>query len=125
MESSPSLMELAARRKKQFIILIAKNTTYPLATITYHGPSPDLATKIIVGILPARDQTPIIKEWSGDGIAEDVDSAREISLFIKEHAVERVLTSEWVLSCSHVEGVDYPEGEECPQCPAWQGIKSS
>ena len=119
MESSSTLKELAVKRRKKFSNLIAENTTYPLATITYHGPNPDLATKIIVGILTAKDQAPIIQAWSGDDIAEDVESAREIAIFIKDHAVARVLTSEWVLSCPHEKGVDYPEDEDCPHCPAW------
>ncbi len=119
MSLSGSQKELSERRKNQFRILISENTTYPLATVTYHGPGPDTATKIVVGILKSADQDPVIRSWSGSGIAEDVNSAREIALFIKEHAVNRVLTSEWVLSCPHEEGVDYPLGEDCPQCPEW------
>lgn len=114
-----SIQELANQRKEKFRILVSENTVYPLATITYRGPSPDLASKIIVGVIPAKDQAPIIREWSGEGIAEDVESAREIALFIQENDVARVLTSEWVLSCPHEEGVDYSEGEQCPLCPDW------
>jgi hypothetical protein len=114
-----SKQDLTEKRKEQFRLLVAGNTSYPLATITYHGPSPNLASKIIVGIISAKDKAPIIQEWSGDGIAEDVQSAREIALFIKKYDVARVLTSEWVLSCPHVEGIDYPDGEQCPFCPDW------
>jgi hypothetical protein len=110
---------LSAKRKKQFRTLLAENSTYPLATITYHGPSPDTATKIVVGIIKTKDQAPLIQSWSGDDIDDDVESAKEISLFIKEHDVARVLTSEWVLSCPHEQGIDYPEGELCPFCPDW------
>lgn len=112
--------ELAAQRLDQFKRLVAENTTYPLATITYHGPSPEKASKIIVGILEAQDQPPIVEEWSGENIAEDVEAAKEISQFIKDQAVSRVITSEWVLSCPHEEGVDFPAGEDCPYCPDWQ-----
>jgi hypothetical protein len=115
-ESKKLLFE---RRRNKFRALISENTTYPLATITYRGPSPDSATKIVVGILKSKDLAPIIRSWSGDDIGEDVEAAREIALFIKEHDVARVLTSEWVLSCPHEEGTDYPEGEFCPQCPDW------
>lgn len=119
MAMTPSDRELAAQRFEQFKTLVAENKTYPLATITYHGPSPQKASKIVVGILEDRDQPPIIREWSGSDIAEDVQAAREISQFIKEQAVARVITSEWVLSCPHEEGVDYPKGERCPYCPEW------
>jgi len=112
--------ELAAKRKEQFRQLVADNSTYPLATITYHGPGPDKASKIVVGILPAKEKLPIIKDWSGEGIADDIEAAREIARFIQEHDVARVLTSEWVLSCPHEEGVDYPYGGQCPLCPEWQ-----
>jgi hypothetical protein len=119
MSGSQTNTDLAEKRKIQFRQLVAENTAYPLATITYHGPSPDQATKIIVGILPSQDQAPIIREWTGEDIADDVKSAREIALFIQEHTVSRVLTSEWVLSCPHEEGTDYPLGELCPFCPDW------
>jgi hypothetical protein len=119
MASHSSSRELAAQRVNQFKKLVEENKTYPLATITYHGPSPEKASKIIVGILVAKDQTPVVKEWSGENIGENVNAAREISLFIKEHAVARVITSEWILSCPHEEGVDYPAGEDCPYCPDW------
>ena len=84
------------------------------------GPDPKTATKIVVGILKSKDQPPVIHSWTGDDIADDVESAKEISQFIKGHDVARVLTSEWVLSCPHEPGIDYPEGEACPFCPDWQ-----
>ncbi len=120
MSGPKSFQDLANKRKEKFRILVSTNTAYPLATITYRGPSPDQASKIIVGIISAKDQAPIIREWTGEDIAEDVESAKEIALFIQENEVARVLTSEWVLSCPHEEGVDYPEGEQCPFCPDWQ-----
>ena len=109
----------AEQRKAKFVKLISKNATFPLATITYHGPNPDQAKKLTVGILKDKDQSPVIKSWSGDNIAEDEDAAKEIAIFIQTHDIARVLTSEWVLSCPHEEGLDYPEGEACPHCPDW------
>ena len=119
MTKSPSNIELAAQRLDRFKKLVEENQIYPLATVTYHGPSPDKASKIMVGILEDQNQIPIVKVWSGEDIAEDVEAAREISLFIKDHKVSRVITSEWVLSCPHEEGVDFPEGEVCPYCSGW------
>ena len=120
MARTSSNKERAAQRVERFMKLVEENTTYPMATITYHGPSPEKASKIVVGILVGQDTVPLVREWSGDEIAEDVTAAREISEFIKEHAVSRVITSEWVLSCPHEEGVDYPQGEVCPSCPDWK-----
>jgi hypothetical protein len=113
--------ELAAQRLDRFRTLVAENTIYPVATITYHGPSPEKASKIVVGILESQDKAPLLREWSGEDIAEDVDAAKEISHFIKDHKIARVITSEWVLSCPHEEGIDYPAGENCPYCPDWHG----
>ena len=119
MPQEPTSLEAARQRRKKFQNLVAANDAYPLATITYHGPEPDRATKIVVGILEDKDQPPVVRTWTGEEIAENVEAAREIGRFIKEHDVERVLTSEWVLSCPHEAGVDYPAGEECPYCEAW------
>lgn len=120
MPKTQSAKEIAGQRLERFKKLVEENQAYPLATITYHGPSPLIASKIMVGILEGQNQIPILREWSGEDIAEDVEAAREVSLFIKDHAVARVITSEWVLSCPHKEGTDYPEGEPCPYCPEWR-----
>lgn len=119
MSQQKNSIQRARKRKRKFLKLIAVNETYPLATITYHGPNPDQATKIAVGILFDETRDPEVRTWTGEDIAEDVSAAREISQFIQEHQVERVLTSEWVLSCPHEPGVDFPLGEECPLCTAW------
>ena len=120
MTQPSSVKTLAQQRKAKFRELISKNSIFPLATITYHGPSPAKATKIVVGILKSKEIEPIVKEWVGEDMADDVLSAREISQYLKEHDVARVLTSEWVLSCPHEEGVDFPVGENCPHCLDWQ-----
>ncbi len=119
MSSTQSLKNQVENRKYQFRALVAENKTYPLATITYHGPDPEQATKIIVAVLASESAEPEIKEWTGNEIAENVEAAREIAAFVKENKIERVITSEWVLSCPHEEGVDYPLGEPCPHCPGW------
>ena len=120
MAENTSQNKLASQRIDHFRRLVAENKSYPLATITYHGSSPDIATKIIVGIIKDPEQAPVVREWSGENIGEDVIAAREISLYIKEQDVARVITSEWVLSCPHEEGKDYPVGEDCPHCPDWR-----
>jgi hypothetical protein len=125
---SPSPRSLAEKRQQRFRKLVADNDTYPLATITYHGPDPEQATRISVAVLPDQEDQPLVRHWRGENIAEDTTAAREIAIFLKEHNVERVITSEWVLSCPHEEGIDYPMGEDCPYCPAWnteQGKKGS
>jgi hypothetical protein len=39
--------------------------------------------------------------------------------FILERAAKSVAMMEPIIGCPHEEGLDYPEGEPCPQCPFW------
>lgn len=34
-------------------------------------------------------------------------------------AVQRVAMAGRIIGCPHEEGIDYPEGLTCPQCPYW------
>lgn len=119
MDQASNQKEKAAQRAHKFKRMVAENDTYPLATISYHGPDPQHATKISVGIITSEDAQPIVRHWKGEDIAEDVEAAREITRFIERKNVERVIASEMVMSCPHEEGVDYPQGEECPICTFW------
>jgi hypothetical protein len=35
--------------------------------------------------------------------------------------VKSVVMPDRIIGCPHEEGIDYPEGESCPQCPFWEG----
>lgn len=120
MTAKLSPQKLAEKRRRKFRKLLVENETYPVATITYHGPNDKTATKISVGVVKSKEETPIVKHWEGKGIAENVEAAQEISQFLQKHHVERAITSECVMSCAHVEGEDYPKGEGCPHCPFWK-----
>jgi hypothetical protein len=39
--------------------------------------------------------------------------------FVKRHDVNDVAMTEHIIGCPHEEGIDYPQGETCPQCPFW------
>ncbi len=39
--------------------------------------------------------------------------------FIKNQGVRRVAVTDKIIGCSHEDGIDYPKGEACPQCPFW------
>ena len=41
--------------------------------------------------------------------------------FFRQHGVKSVAMSDGLLGCPHEEGIDYPKGEACPQCPYWAG----
>jgi hypothetical protein len=60
------------------------------------------------------------------GFAESGDirndaTFEEIALFLRRHEVHSVAMTTEMLGCPHEEGIDYPEGEACPDCPFWAG----
>jgi len=97
---------------------------YPVATIAYHGPDHLFASKVVVGIiLTEKDEVAAeFKEWfsSGVDVRQDVSISQEILKFIQEKGAKRVTMVDRIIGCPHEEGIDYPEGEACPQCPYWE-----
>lgn len=55
------------------------------------------------------------------GIDGRLDTAinEQILDFINQNNVQRVIMVDRIIGCPHEEGIDYPEGEKCPQCPFW------
>ena len=97
---------------------------YPIATIAFYGPTADLATKIAVSIVPdERSQPDLLERWfsSGNDIRHDFVIGEKVSDFLRQHQVLSVVAAEGILGCPHEEGIDYPEGKSCPQCPYWAG----
>ena len=99
-----------------------RKTGFPLATIAYYGPDDKFASKAVVGIiLQEGDAVSSLERWFSVGIDVRFDLAKtqQILEFVQEHQVERVAMVDRVIGCPHEEGVDYPEGASCPQCPFW------
>jgi hypothetical protein len=94
-----------------------------LATVSYYGPTDKLATKVAVGIVQNGDVR-ALETWSTED-GSDVRAAPAIRAktlaFIARHAVTRTVVADRILGCPHEEGIDYAEGESCPQCPFWRG----
>jgi hypothetical protein len=97
---------------------------YPVATIAFYGPTAVLATKIAVSVVPdERNQPDLLERWfseEGD-IRHDHTVGEEIEAFLRQHHIRSVAMVDRIIGCPHEEGVDYPEGESCPQCPYWAG----
>ena len=99
-----------------------RKTGFPLATIAYYGPDDKFASKVVVGIIPQEgDAVSSLERWFSGGadVRFDLAITQLILDFIQEHRIERVAMVDRILGCPHEEGVDYPEGESCPQCPFW------
>jgi hypothetical protein len=95
---------------------------YPVATIAFYGPDASFASKVAVGIVMEEDAEPVeMKRWFADEIDVRADSAinSQILQFIASHGVLSVIAADGIMGCPHEEGIDYPDGEKCPQCPFW------
>jgi hypothetical protein len=97
---------------------------YPVATIAFYGPTATLATKVVVSITrdEGHDVDPLERWFSESGdVRNDLDIADKISAFLKENRAKSVIVTDGLIGCPHEEGIDYPEGKSCPQCPYWAG----
>lgn len=95
---------------------------YPVATIALYGPDDKLATKVAVAIVMEQDAKPaVLNRWfsQGQDVRSDVVISSEVLQFIKDHGAKSVVLTDRIIGCPHEEGVDYPEGAACPQCPFW------
>jgi hypothetical protein len=97
---------------------------YAVGTIAFYGPDNRRATKVAVGMIPApRSEPAEMRRWFGETGDVRVDETvfAEIVTFLREHKVQSVAMTEKILGYPHEEGIDYPNGEACPDCPYWAG----
>ena len=99
---------------------------YPLATISAYGPDNRRATKLVVGILRRAGQkdTNPMRTWSTDAgdVRNDPVIAAELADWLRSQGIKDTLSYDRIIGCPHEEGIDYPIGRTCPQCPFWAGI---
>ena len=97
-----------------------KKTKYPAATLAFYGPTDQLATKAVIGIIRKNgaDVDPLHKWITATGdVRRDPAIGDEIQKFLKLHQVKSVVSPEKIIGCPHEEGKDYPEGMDCPSVP--------
>lgn len=98
---------------------------YPIATVAFYGPDDELATKVVVSVfLRESDEPDFLGRWYSESaidVRRDLDIGEQILAFLKPHAPRSTVLTEGIIGCPHEEGVDYPEGASCPQCPYWAG----
>jgi hypothetical protein len=95
---------------------------YPAATVAFYGPDDRLATKVAVGVVLAEDQEPaFLERWFSEGgdVRNDHDVNEQILEFIRSHEVKSIVMADRIIGCPHEEGIGYPAGSTCPQCPFW------
>src|SRR5262245_33084118 len=95
----------------------------PVGTVAFYGPDDQRATKVVVGISPnSAAGIAETRKWLGDGdLREDAKVLGEVHDFIRAQKVRSLVVTAAIYGCPHEEGVDYPEGGACEQCPYWHG----
>jgi len=97
---------------------------YPIATLCFYGPDNTRASKVAVGIVLKEGRSAdVLKRWFSDDsdVRYDASISAEILAFIQEQGAKSVVAVDGIIGCPHEEGVDYPDGEVCPECPYWAG----
>jgi hypothetical protein len=99
---------------------------YPIATVSAYGPDNRRATKLVVGILRRAGQKNAnpMRSWSTDAtdVRSDPVVAVELADWVRSQGIKDTLSYDRIIGCPHEEGIDYPMGRTCPQCPFWAGI---
>ncbi len=118
-------MSLKAQKIRKALNKTAKKgyRGYPVATVAFYGPDDKKATKVVASIVPDEDAEPEpMEKWYSDkDVRNDESILRGIKEFIAAHNARSVVMPDRIIGCPHEEGVDYPEGQECPLCPFWKG----
>ena len=95
---------------------------FPVATIALYGPTAERASKVAVGIFLQESSDPhFLQRWLSEetDVRHDPTIEHEMLEFIHAHGVRSVIMTDRIMGCPHEEGIDYPEGQKCPQCPYW------
>jgi hypothetical protein len=95
---------------------------YPVATVAFYGPDDRHATKVSVGIIAyeGADADPLERWFSATKDARaDPEITEAIVRFIERQGAKSVAALDHIFGCPHEEGVDYPMGGKCLQCPFW------
>ena len=97
---------------------------FPAATVAWYGPDDTRATKAVVSIVPDKGSEPTHQATfvgGGADLREDPFTGDQVVAFVEKHDAVSVFVAGKILGCPHEEGVDYPEGGACPDCPFWAG----
>jgi len=95
---------------------------HPVATVAFYGPDDTRATKVSVAIVVQKgaDADPV-ERWfcKATDARTDPEVTKAIVRFIDQHGARSVVAVDRTIGCPHEEGIDYPQGEKCAQCPFW------
>ncbi|MBW0000606.1 MAG: hypothetical protein JO015_16025 [Verrucomicrobia bacterium] len=96
---------------------------YPMATLMFYGPDDRKASKAVLGIFASRGAEPHLHKWFRDSpnadLRYDVGLQNACLEIMRREGVRSLAMLEAINGCPHEEGVDYPLGQVCPECPFW------
>ncbi len=98
---------------------------FPAGTIALYGPNDRRTTKIAASVIRFPGAEPLLKRWVATNVTDSPRVRQEILDFFRQHGVKSVVASDGNLGCPHEEGLDFPEGGDCPFCPFWKGKQGS
>ncbi len=124
-ESSVSPLTEASRNIKMKVSRRSSSRN-PIGTLMFYGPDNTRATKLVAAIFnrPKQEEAVALHHWfvdTGD-IRHDPIIGAEVAAFFKQYGVKETAMSDGITGCPHEEGVDYPMGRTCPNCPFWASI---
>ena len=93
---------------------------YPIATVAFYGPDDRRASKVAVGIVADESGEVVeLERWFVEeaDARSDLDTGEAIEAFIRSRNVRSVVMGDRIIGCPHEEGIDYPEGQACSECP--------
>jgi hypothetical protein len=95
---------------------------HPIATIALYGPTNNVASKIVCSIInhEGAEPEPMRKWTSKKDIRKSEKTMEEVLMFIQENDAKTVAMLDKIIGCPHEEGIDYPDGEACPDCKYWK-----
>ena len=120
----PSSFE--ARKARDHVMKLAQQgfRGYPIVTVAFYGPDDQVATKVVVSLLrESANHIDSMERWSsrdGQDLRALDDTYQHIDEMIRNWGARSVVAPEKILGCPHEEGLDYPEGQHCPECPFWK-----
>ncbi len=97
---------------------------YPIATVAFYGPDDRRASKVAVGIVAdGSGEVVELERWFAEeaDARSDLDIGEAIEAFVRSRNVRSVVMGDRIIGCPHEEGIDYPEGQACSECPYWAG----
>jgi len=102
-----------------------KPPKYPIGTVAMYGPDDETTTKIAAGVILHDGAKPIMKRWIATDVMMNPKVQQELKDFFLQHGVKSFAISEENMGCVHEEGLDFPQGKDCPFCPFWKGKQGS